>query len=311
MTRVRTARTAPSYERDDDYDFERRLPPPGSMPVRVVEAALRNPAVAGGALLSGLAIIAIFVNALANQPQRHPSPMFHTRVVAETAQVLPSAPGAAVVAAATPAPVQVTTTAISVDPVASALADANATRPAAPIPAVPARRPAEPAVAPPSINSTQIIERVQQGLKDRGLYTGTVDGISGPATADAIRVFERSQGLSPSGEATERLANLLKSEKPRVAVVQPKLQPMPPPVTQAVSPVPPEPLTGTIEGRMQRVQRALNAGGYGQLRTDGRFDDKTSDAIKRYESDHGLPVTGMLSERLVLGLLSSKTAQAR
>jgi peptidoglycan hydrolase-like protein with peptidoglycan-binding domain len=47
------------------------------------------------------------------------------------------------------------------------------------------------------------------------------------------------------------------------------------------------------------VQRALSEFGYGQLRASGTVDEPTSAAIQKFESEHRLPVTGRLSDRLL------------
>ncbi len=286
-----------------------RLPASAGLPVRLVEAALRNPAAAGGSLVSGLAFLTIIVNALSNQPMRHPSPLFHTREMpAMTQSALAPARQAEPVAA--PAPIVVPTTTIAVDPAPAPVqhspSETASIQPLPPLAAPPRQRTAEPTPTAAAPAASQLVARVQQALKDRGLYSGTVDGISGPATAEAIRTFEKSQGLSPTGEAGERLLAALRAERARQQVAaRPQTAAIP-----VAAPVPSEPLTGSVEARMQKIQRALNSAGYGQVRTDGHFDEKTSEAIRRYEAEHGMPITGMLSDRLVLDLLV-RNAQLR
>jgi peptidoglycan hydrolase-like protein with peptidoglycan-binding domain len=294
--------------------------------VRAIDAGLRNPVMAAGSLVSGLAIIVIVTNALANQPMRHPSPLFNTRTAASS--VVP----------VTTTPIVVADTAVrtATDPQPVPQAQAAAPRPAVPPsaepdPVAPALPPISAAAAPapvaPSVPvPTQLTQRIQQGLRDRGFYTGALDGLAGPATSDAIRLFEQRLGVAATGDANERVLALLKSERgrqitlrPQVAaapqVVKPTLvsapvTPRPAPIQLMPAPVPPEPLTASAEGRIQKVQRALNVAGYGLLRADGHFDDKTAEAIRKYEAEHGMPITGRLSERLVSDLLM-KSAQAR
>jgi Putative peptidoglycan binding domain len=60
-------------------------------------------------------------------------------------------------------------------------------------------------------------------------------------------------------------------------------------------------LIGTSAGspsRIMAVQRLLAEFGYGQIKPTGTIDDSTSAAIQRFESEHKLPVTGRLSDRL-------------
>ena len=50
--------------------------------------------------------------------------------------------------------------------------------------------------------------------------------------------------------------------------------------------------------RIVAVQRVLSAFGYGQIRPSGVVDAATRAAIGKFESDHKLPMTGRLSDRL-------------
>jgi len=51
--------------------------------------------------------------------------------------------------------------------------------------------------------------------------------------------------------------------------------------------------------RVVAVKRVLSAFGYGQIRPSGVLDEPTSAAIGKFESEHKLPVTGRLSDRLL------------
>ena len=67
-------------------------------------------------------------------------------------------------------------------------------------------KPKQPAVA----IDRPTLSRVQQALKDRGLYEGSVDGLFGPGTQRAIAAFQRTQGLPITGEPDQgTLARLL------------------------------------------------------------------------------------------------------
>jgi hypothetical protein len=56
--------------------------------------------------------------------------------------------------------------------------------------------------------------------------------------------------------------------------------------------------------RVAAVQRVLSEFGYGQIKPSGILDEATSAAIERFEREHKLPVTGLLSDRLVRELAS-------
>ncbi len=48
---------------------------------------------------------------------------------------------------------------------------------------------------------------------------------------------------------------------------------------------------------LSAVQRALNEYGYGPIKATGVYDDATRGAIKRFEKDHNLPLTGQVTPR--------------
>jgi hypothetical protein len=56
--------------------------------------------------------------------------------------------------------------------------------------------------------------------------------------------------------------------------------------------------------RVAAVQRVLSEFGYGQIKPSGILDEATSAAIERFEREHKLPATGLLSDRLVHELAS-------
>ena len=51
---------------------------------------------------------------------------------------------------------------------------------------------------------------VQKALKNAGFYTGDMDGKVGPDTREAVRNFQRSNGLTPDGIIGKSTWNLLK-----------------------------------------------------------------------------------------------------
>src|SRR5215469_13901038 len=57
--------------------------------------------------------------------------------------------------------------------------------------------------------SADSVRSAQQALKDKGLYSGSVDGISGPLTRKAVRSYQRQQNLTPDGHlGPETLSSL-------------------------------------------------------------------------------------------------------
>ncbi|MDK9697808.1 MAG: peptidoglycan-binding protein [Siculibacillus sp.] len=333
----------------DDRDGARRVP--GSLPIRVAELAMRNPVTTGGVVVSIVMVLVTVANAIANQPVRHPHPFFETRPVARAeARPIGQTP-------ALPAAVQ------SGSPAGNGL------------PAV------LPRPKPVSSIEDDLVRELQSVLAERGFYAGSIDGRIGPATAEAIKAFERRIGTSPTGEASELLLAALKAAPGIVApVTVTQSAPVAPqsapravttsPRNIAPPPVPPRPVagqpapaaqvvqasvvptpsmrvatadavaypagreeiesaevdvpvfTGSIrraareplapggDEKLQKLQRALISAGYGPLKADGRWDERSTSAVRRYEADRGWQVTGRPSEKLVWDLMP-KSAQAR
>lgn len=69
-----------------------------------------------------------------------------------------------------------------------------------------------------------------------------------------------------------------------------------------------EPLAAGGDVRLQKVQRRLVVAGYGPLKANGLWDDRSASAVRRFEADRGWPVTGRPSNRLVAELPAEPTA---
>jgi TPR repeat protein/peptidoglycan hydrolase-like protein with peptidoglycan-binding domain len=65
---------------------------------------------------------------------------------------------------------------------------------------------------PPSPAPTPLIRDVQARLARLGYDTGAADGVMGRKTRNAIEAFQRAEGLSATGEATETLAKLMETK---------------------------------------------------------------------------------------------------
>lgn len=62
------------------------------------------------------------------------------------------------------------------------------------------------------ITNIKVVKGVQLALRQLGFDIGTPDGMTGPKTAEAIKSFERSTGMSESGEINPRLLAVLGSQ---------------------------------------------------------------------------------------------------
>lgn len=58
-------------------------------------------------------------------------------------------------------------------------------------------------------NSGPLVRQLQQALKDQGYYNGTVDGLFGFGTTEAVKDFQRRKGLSQDGAAGQGTLRIL------------------------------------------------------------------------------------------------------
>lgn len=157
--------------------------------------------------------------------------------------------------------------------------------------------------APAQQVSTLVLD-LQVSLRRIGLYEGPLDGLMGPATERAIREYERRQGRLETGEATESLLALITLRGEEVVTYAPPVprpKPRPGPIetvqeTSAGIVPPPSPLS---DPRLARIQQLLSDLGYGPLSADGVIGENTASAIRRFELDRGLPLTGQPSAVVV------------
>lgn len=169
-----------------------------------------------------------------------------------------------------------------------------------PVTVLPRPRPAEANAVrptPPARARQDVIADLQRELLRRGFYDGAPDGVYGPKTDSAIRDFEQNAGLKPSGEPTEELLR---------AVTQSSTKSNAPAAVQA--PARKDPLGDLIAPPSKRVigvQRALSDFGYAQIKPTGTIGPETRAAIEKFERERRLPVTGMITDRLVRELAAA------
>jgi len=152
------------------------------------------------------------------------------------------------------------------------------------------------------------IADLQWQLAVHGYDPGASDGTVGPQTQEAIRRYQADAGLPVDGEPSQALLDNLQYAQPAVnnkaatqhqqgasGITQSQLPPTPPPSAMA----PPMPSSAGIPVAPEllpvytaSVQQELARRGYYQGPIDGRLGPETRAAIRRYQQDRGLPVTG-------------------
>ena len=148
----------------------------------------------------------------------------------------------------------------------------------------------EPPPATVTLHFDETVEAVQRELLAAGLFTGPVDGIAGRRTREAIAQFERSNGVTVTGRASDELLDQLKLNRQfaEAAAMDDGGQAMPVAST-GVAP----------DEQIRRVQLALSELGYAPGSISGRLGEQTRTAIRAFERDRGIEESGDISEQLL------------
>lgn len=131
-----------------------------------------------------------------------------------------------------------------------------------------------------------VVLQVQDLLADMSLYTGSIDGISGPQTRKAVEDYQRLSGLEVSGRIDGRLLDDLRAQN---APAERPPAPQPRPSPEKVAAVEP---ASFATADIERVQAGLRAFGRGDIEIDGVMGSRTKSAIREFQGLFGLPVTG-------------------
>jgi peptidoglycan hydrolase-like protein with peptidoglycan-binding domain len=146
---------------------------------------------------------------------------------------------------------------------------------------------AEIAPPAPSPAGDPLVEEVQRILSGLNLYSGKVDGLTGPQTRQAIEAYRRMVGLSASAEIDDQLLTQL-GARPRSVVGAPPL-PQASPGADLIE-------TSSVPARgnetVMRIQAGLRAFGNEGIDIDGVVGARTRAAILEFQSLFGLPETG-------------------
>ncbi|TPW29530.1 peptidoglycan-binding protein [Martelella alba] len=286
-------------------------------------AISRHPSVFGGVTIFAVVFSFVSANALWYQAGPHPDPIFRTRDAVDP-DAIPGRSMAdeavpyhsfrierdgddAVRATADERPVEQSGDAEIEEllavmqrgaPAASseAAADTSAKAPSAP---------ADPA---------DLLSEVQQALAARGYYKGTVDGVSGPKTAEAIAAFQKDNDLIVTGAAdagllaaiTASSATPLPTHRPDTnngdvaAVIRASASSSDvdsaAQLTLASSPAP------VSSATVMEIQRGLQNIAYDGIVVDGVAGASTQAAILNFQKHYRLPETGEPSEAVLAKL---------
>lgn len=149
-----------------------------------------------------------------------------------------------------------------------------------------------PAGNPAFVRSPERIKQAQRRLTALGYQAGQADGVIGGKTREAIRAYQGRNNLPVTGELTEDVFRLLMSAT--------LAAPLPP--TGVTALMPPEQALaegGRLQSYVQSIQDELREHGYYSGPASGEITARTREAIRAYQRDAGLQVSGIASEDLL------------
>lgn len=128
-----------------------------------------------------------------------------------------------------------------------------------------------------------LVRDIQSDLSAMDLYDGPVDGLDGPKTREAIASYQRGRGVQVTGEPTQALRDDIRFNREIQDAAR---------FTGS---------TGNPEERrrIRLVQTGLAELGYSPGPVDGMMGEQTRQAIRDFQRDRAMPVTGEVGPELV------------
>ena len=153
------------------------------------------------------------------------------------------------------------------------------------------------------------VSQLQQRLKDLGYYTGTVDGVFGSGTEQAVIRFQRANGLTADGVAGEKTLKKLYSNS--AVAVKATASPKPSATPKADAASASVPTTTVLKqgdkgDAVRAMQKRLVELGYLDT-ADGIFGTKTYNAVVAFQKRNSLTADG-IAGKMTLNRLNSSSA---
>ena len=129
---------------------------------------------------------------------------------------------------------------------------------------------------------SQTVKKVQKTLTDRGYRTGGIDGRMGPQTKAAVRNFQKSERLEPTGQLNSQTLVALGVQKSgdKAAAKDQRYEP----------------------ATIRKVQQTLNARGFRAGVANGTLGETTQTALRAFQKSENLEPTGRLNDRTLAAL---------
>ena len=196
-------------------------------------------------------------------------------------------------------------------------------------PATPTPAPVTPTPTPPSLQrgftGSDAVRAVQKRLKELGYYKGSADGDFGPATEEAVKAFQRANGLTVDGKVGQKTlakmnAKTAISAKEANATATPKTTAKP---TAKVTNTPRPTATPNLEKdyyltigskgkKVETLQRRLVELGWMSGKVTGTYNEETAAAVSAFQKKTpGLWEDGIAGPDTLRALYSANAARGK
>jgi lipid-binding SYLF domain-containing protein/peptidoglycan hydrolase-like protein with peptidoglycan-binding domain len=156
------------------------------------------------------------------------------------------------------------------------------------------------------------IRTAQQALKDKGTYTGPVDGTMNAETKKALRDFQQKNNLEATGTLNhETMTALGVTPHPSTKGKDTSKTGTPGATTPKKEKGAGKPTSGVMKGKVREVQAALEKKGFDPGPVDGIMGPKTMTALRNFQSHNGLEVTGTINTETKKALMASAGTTSR
>jgi peptidoglycan hydrolase-like protein with peptidoglycan-binding domain len=132
-----------------------------------------------------------------------------------------------------------------------------------------------------------LISLVQSELTLLGYYQGEIDGQMGPQTRQAVKLYQDQNGLSSDGVLSGKLLEHLRYTR-KLSEASDN--------TGSINQV------LDVDRRIRKAQERLILFGYNPGKPDGVLGKATINAIRQFQADRGVAVTGKLTDALLAEL---------
>ena len=153
------------------------------------------------------------------------------------------------------------------------------------------------------------VRSLQRDLKTLGYYNGSIDGDYGSGTLEAVKAFQRANGLTVDGKAGKATLNKISAllsggSTSSSGTTGSKEDPKVYGQTASSNGYSSLSASNGSSTKVSELQASLKAHGYYSGSTDGSYGSGTEEAVKKYQKAAGLRVTGIAgptTQRLLYG----------